>query len=264
MARRRRSADELVLKHSSYELFIAGVSILSIVNLILIYVVESRQLDHILWVMNGLLTFAFIADFAYRLLTAPSKRDYFWREFGWADLLACVPVAQLKVLRGFRLVKVLRLLSAYGVRGVGRILIKNRGGSALFTLLFIAILVLEFGSLAILRIEQNAADANIVDATDALWYCIVTMSTVGYGDFYPVTNQGRLVGTFIILVGVGIFGSLAGYLANAFVGAPTVVEHPAQSADDVRRNVKELRAALEHQSRLLEQIERGLRSPYEG
>ena len=54
------------------------------------------------------------------------------------------------------------------------------------------ILVLQFGSLAMLDLEQDAPDANITTASDALWYTIVTISTVGYGDQYPVTNPGRL------------------------------------------------------------------------
>ena len=79
------------------------------------------------------------------------------------------------------------------------------------------ILVLEFGSLWILDVEQNAPGANITTASDALWYTIVTISTVGYGDRYPVTNEGRVIGSLIIIVGVGIFGTFTGYLANLFL-----------------------------------------------
>jgi len=258
VAGKDRSGDDLVLRHTSYELFIGAVSVLSIVNLGLIYIVQDQGLDDILMVINVLLTGLFVADFVYRMYTAPSRSRYFVREFGWADLLACVPVAQFKVLRVFRLVKVGRLLRAYGARGVMRLLVKNRAGSALFTLLFLAILVLQFGSLGELKIEQYAPGANITTPSDALWYSIVTMSTVGYGDQYPVTTRGRLLGSFIILVGVGIFGALAGYLANAFVGAPKGEPEAPQTASQVRRNVADLRAALEHQGKLLEEIERGL------
>ena len=58
---------------------------------------------------------------------------------------------------------------------------------------------LEFGSVGMLAIEQNAPGANIVSASDSIWYIIVTISTVGYGDQYPVTNAGRIVGTVIII-----------------------------------------------------------------
>ena len=85
------------------------------------------------------------------------------------------------------------------------------------TLLLVGILMLEVGSLAMLHIEKDGPGANITTASDALWYVIVTMSTVGYGDLYPVTNLGREMGTVIIVVDVGIFGTLTGYLANLFL-----------------------------------------------
>lgn len=62
--------------------------------------------------------------------------------------------------------------------------------------------------------------ANLTTAGDAVWYVIVTISTVGYGDQYPVTLTGREIGTFIIVLGVGIFGTLAGSLANLLPRPP--------------------------------------------
>lgn len=79
------------------------------------------------------------------------------------------------------------------------------------------VLVLEFGSLLVLHFEQRAPGASIVTGSDALWYTLVTIATVGYGDEYPVTDLGRLVGVVIIVTGVGIFGTLAGYLADLFL-----------------------------------------------
>jgi voltage-gated potassium channel Kch len=96
-------------------------------------------------------------------------------------------------------------------------LIRDRAGSALLMLLLMGILVLQFGSLVILHLEQYAPGANITSASDALWYTIVTISTVGYGDQFPVTNPGRVMGALIIVVGVGIFGTFTGYLANLFL-----------------------------------------------
>lgn len=94
---------------------------------------------------------------------------------------------------------------------------RDRASSSLLTLLLVGILVLEFGSLTMLQLERNAPNANITTAPDALWYLVVTMSTVGYGDRYPVSAAGRALGTFVIVVGVSIFGPLTGYLANLFI-----------------------------------------------
>jgi len=237
------------LKSAGYEIFIGILSILSIVNIVLLYAVDDANLDSVLHVMNVLFSVIFLADFTYRLLTADSKSRYFFRQFGWADLLASLPFEQLKILRIFRLIRVFRLLREYGAKNIGRSLIKDRAGSALYVLLLMGILVLEFGSLEILNIEQYAPGANITTGSDAIWYVIVTISTVGYGDQYPVTNRGRLFGSLIIVIGVGIFGTFTGYLANFFL-APAKkasVQDTLPADVDVRSKVAELRELMAQQ-----------------
>ncbi|HYN68019.1 MAG TPA: ion transporter [Ornithinibacter sp.] len=242
------------LKDIGYEIFVGAVSVLSILNLVLMYVVEDPSLDTVLLVMNVVLTVILFIDFVYRLLTAPSRSDYFFRQFGWADLLASLPVPQLKVLRFFRLVRVFRLLRANGTRVIGNRLMRNRAGSALLTLLLMGILVLEFGSLWILALEQAAPGANITNASDAIWYVVVTISTVGYGDQFPVTNAGRILGAVIIIIGVGIFGTFTGYLANIFL-APK----PPREDVEVRRTrerVDHLRELLAEQQATIDQLDK--------
>jgi Ion transport protein len=208
------------LHNPGYEIFIAALSVLSLVNISLYWLIPDESLSNVVLMMDGILSLVFLGDFLYRLRTAESKSGYFFRGFGWADLLASVPVASFKILRVFRLVRVVRLLRQSGARHILLSLIRDRAGSALYTLLLIAFLVLEFGSLAILRAEMGAPGANIETAQDSVWYLIVTMSTVGYGDQYPVTSLGRALGSIVIVIGVGIFGTLTGFLANAFVRAP--------------------------------------------
>jgi hypothetical protein len=245
------------LKNTGYEIFVGILSVLSIVNIVLLYAVDDPNLDTVLFAMNALLSVIFLADFTYRLFTAESKSRYFFRQFGWADLLASLPFEQVKILRVFRLVRVFRLLRAYGVSNVARSLIKDRAGSALLTLLLMGILVLEFGSLEMLHLEQYAPDANITSASDALWYVIVTISTVGYGDQFPVTNDGRLMGAFIIVVGVGIFGTFTGYLANLFLSPskePTAVEAPS-AAVDARSKLSQLKGLMAQQQKAVDEID---------
>ena len=103
-----------------------------------------------------------------------------------------------------------------------------------------------------LAIELQAPTRNIKDASDALWYVYVTVTTVGYGDRYPVTNAGRVVGVLIMTVGVGLFGTLTGFLANAFVS-------PAKDSDEARRPhtgaQADIKAELAEIRRLLEALQ---------
>jgi voltage-gated potassium channel len=242
------------LKNPGYEIFIGALSILSILNLVLMYAFKDEALDYVLQIMNVPLTLIFLIDFLYRLKTAPSRGDYFWRNWGWADLLASLPFQQTKILRLFRLVKVYRLLQEYGARNIGRAIVKDRAGSALLMLLLIGILVLEFGSLIMLRLEADVEGANIVSASDALWYIIVTMSTVGYGDEYPISNAGRVLGTVIILVGVGIFGTLTGYLANLFL-SPAPTNGSAGDVPDIQQRLAALKDLVSRQQEAIAELE---------
>jgi Ion transport protein len=250
------------LKNTGYEIFIGILSILSIVNIVMMYVASDPNLNSVINAMNWLLSIIFLGDFTYRLFTAGSKSRYFFRQFGWADLLASLPFTELKILRVFRLVRVFRLLREHGIKTIGRTLIKDRAGSALLTLLLMGILVLEFGSLGILHIEQYAPGANITSASDALWYVIVTISTVGYGDRFPVTNSGRLLGTLIIVIGVGIFGTFTGYLANLFLAPskkPDTTDASTPGAE-ARSRVDHLRDLIAEQQAEVDAIELLLQS----
>ncbi|MBI1349970.1 MAG: ion transporter [Actinomycetales bacterium] len=243
------------LRNPSYEIFMAALSILSIINLVLAWFIADESMSYIIQGINFLLTLCFAGDFIYRLYTAKSRSHYFFRDFGWADMLASIPFAQTNALRVFRLIKVYRLLRDYGARNIIRSIIKDRADSALLSLFFVGIIMLEFGSLQMLRLEVNAPGANITNASDALWYVIVTMSTVGYGDTYPVTNPGRVMGIIIIVVGVGIFGTLTGFLANAFLSPKKERKQEKQPPTDVHAQLEALKELSSQQQAAIARLE---------
>ena len=79
----------------------------------------------------------------------------------------------------------------------------------------ITILIVIFSSISILVVETDP-NSNIKTSEDALWWTIETVTTVGYGDKYPVTSEGRLIGVIVMIVGVGLFGTFTGYIATLF------------------------------------------------
>jgi voltage-gated potassium channel len=114
--------------------------------------------------------------------------------------------------------------------------------------------VLKFGSLAVLSAESSSPDANITDASDALWWDFVTIATVGYGDRSPVTNEGRIVGVFVMIAGVGLFGTLGGFLAQAFLAPPKKREEKAAvspAANDPKAGLAEIRQMLLAQEQVI-------------
>lgn len=238
------------LKSSSYELFILLVSILSLFNLAFLLIPGfSPIVKGVVRIMDAFTTVLFMGDFLFRFFTAESKRDYFLRNWGWADLLASMPVQQLKIFRIFRVFKVLRLIRHFGLKNLLREIRHNRGGSALYLTIFVVLLVLEFGGIAIIYIEFSDPAANIITPSDAVWWAFVTITTVGYGDQYPVTNTGRIVGMFVMILGVSLFGVLTGFLANTFLSPREEQEEEIEGISGARLQIEEFRKLLDEQEK---------------
>lgn len=243
------------LKAIGYELFIAALSVLSIVNMLLLFFVREESLEYVIYTINAIMTPIFLGDFLYRFFTAESKSRYFWRDFGWADLFSSLPFPNARILRLFRLWRVFRLFVRFGARNLIDQFVSRRAENALLTVVFLVILLLQFGALAVLRAELRSPDASITTASDALWWVFVTITTVGYGDRYPVTNVGRLVAVVVMSAGVGLFGTLSGFLANQFLSSPAPREEEAPAAGpvtetaptDPKARIAELKQLLEAQ-----------------
>jgi voltage-gated potassium channel len=214
---------------NSYELFIAALSVISIVNIFLeLFLVFDPAVANVILIVDTGLCVVFFADFLGRLRNAESKGGYFFRQLGWLDLLGSLPFPGLRIARVFRVARVVRLVRAVGMKTLINKVLHDRAGSALYTVLVLVVIVIQYGSIFELIANRHAPDANITTASDAVWYTIVTITTVGYGDRYPVTNSGRIVGVLIMVVGVGLFGVLTGFLANAFLAPKS--EQPEEKA----------------------------------
>lgn len=185
----------------------------------------------------------FFGDFCVRLYQAESKAAFM--KWGWIDLIACVP--NLEIFRWGRLVRVLRIIRLLrGVRSVQLVLVavlqdRLRGG--VVSLVFTVLLLVSFSSGSVLVCERQA-DANIKTAEDALWWSVATITTVGYGDKFPITTEGRVIGVILMVAGVSMFGCLSGLAASYFLA-------PKESK---REDVEEILGRLEQIQKRLEEL----------
>jgi voltage-gated potassium channel len=93
---------------------------------------------------------------------------------------------------------------------------QNKKRGALLLSLIIGILVIIFSSISVLYVEDKP-ECNIKTAEDAIWWTMTTITTVGYGDKFPITSAGRFIGILTMLVGIGLFGTYTAFIASWFV-----------------------------------------------
>lgn len=158
----------------------------------------------------------FFIDFLYRFFTAKDKWAYM--RWGWIDLLSSIPLNYFlagRLFRIFQLIKVLRAIRS--IELITHFFFRNKVKGAFASVAILAFVVIVFCSIGILKLEKDAPGSNIKTAEDALWWSYVTITTVGYGDKYPVTTEGRLLAAVLMTVGVGLFGTFTAYVASWFV-----------------------------------------------
>ena len=160
------------------------------------------------------------------------------------ELRAHPGVGLLRLFRLSRLARVSRMLRGQARERLIKDVVDNRGQYATFITILAAFIVLSVSTVLVLQFESKSPDSNITTGGDALWWGLVTITTVGYGDYYPVTALGRMTGVFVMFAGVGIIGSLASILASVLVPPPKDKEQAAAES----RGAPPPRATLSHRS----------------
>ena len=158
----------------------------------------------------------FLIEFIFRFVKEKDKIEFL--KWGWIDLLSSIPMVDfLRAGRILRLFRLLRVIRAYRTtRGLLNHIFHDKSKGTLISISLIAFFFIIFSSIAILQVETSA-DSNIKTAEDAIWWTYTTITTVGYGDKFPVTTEGRILAMILMTFGVGLFGTFTAYVASFFV-----------------------------------------------
>jgi len=209
----RSSYTAFVARHEiAWELGFAALAVL-FVSLAFVPAEPGSATEDALFAADWLITGIFIAEFASRFWAAPSRRAYLRGH--WLDLLSCIPPA--RPMRAFRLLRLLRLVRAFA--GVGRALTrverlaKHKGLVWLFVG-WIAVMLLSATGLYISEVGVNQA---IDSPLDALWWGLTTMTTVGYGDVFPTTGEGRIAAAVLMILGIGLYSAITATLTSFLI-----------------------------------------------
>lgn len=198
---------------SVMKLTIAVFSIVSIGLLTFSFFLDQnselyRLLNYYDW---GLCIF-FLYDFLDELIRAKNKTKYFIT-VGWLDLLSSVPV--IHELRFARIIRVIRVVRIFHTARFMVEYVRSNGRSTMYAVVVIILVtMIILSSFFVLMVEKDVG--NIKTAEDALWWTFISVSTVGYGDYYPVTDVGKIFASLLIMSGIVGFGTIVSYLSGKF------------------------------------------------
>ena len=161
----------------------------------------SKLLDKFDYAVCGIFFFDFLRSF----VLAPRKFRYLFT-WGWFDLISSIPTVgqfrYLKIVKAIRIIRVVRSL-----RILMQVVHRDRPAAALGFLALIGMSAFVGICFGVLHFERTAPDSTIKTGDDVVWWAIETVSTVGYGDEYPVTENGRILASLLMVVGIGAFAT---------------------------------------------------------
>lgn len=200
-----------------FNILILILSVYVLVSLLVSVIFNlSEELNILLGFIDNFICIVFLVDFGIRFKEADNKLEFM--KWGWIDLIASIPFLDLaragRVIRLIRLVRVFRALKS--TKLIYEHIAQNKKQSVLTSVALISILMIIFSSIAILQFEKDI-NSNIKTAEDAIWWSYVTITTVGYGDKYPITTEGRIIGAILMTTGVGIFGTFTAIVSSWFI-----------------------------------------------
>jgi voltage-gated potassium channel len=180
-----------------------------------VFVLDTETSSLLNYIDNAICAFFFV-EFCIRLYRADNKLKFM--QWGWIDLVSSIPmVGFLRAGRVLRLIRLLRVVRAFrSTQHLVSHIFKNKSQGALTSVSIIAVLIVIFSAIAILQVEDDP-NSNIKTAEDAIWWAYVTITTVGYGDKFPVTTEGRIIASILMTTGVGLFGTFTAFVSSLFV-----------------------------------------------
>ena len=202
---------------SFFNILILVLSLYVLLSLLISTVFQlSGELTVLLNYIDNVICIVFLIDFSIRFKNSENKLEFM--KWGWIDLVASIP--SVDFLRAGRLLRLIRLLRVFRALKSTKLIYehinRNKRQSALTSVALISFLMIVFSSIAILQFEKDI-NSNIKTAEDAIWWSYVTITTVGYGDKFPITTEGRIIGSILMTTGVGIFGTFTALVSSWFI-----------------------------------------------
>jgi len=209
----------LNLRLELIEIVIALLTVVSLVVILIdIFFPLNTEQKTFIYIFDLVVVIVLATDYAFRVRRSAKRSRYIMNH--WYEIPAMLPLilyasADTSTLAGqvveqFRAIAFFRLVRLYYILTLIQ-------GSRFVLLSAFSIITIVFGALGVYLTEAEYAGANIKSLSDAFWWAIQTVSTVGYGDVYPVTPEGRIIGIFVMFAGIGILATFITALGSKLI-----------------------------------------------
>lgn len=229
-------------KMTKYELFIQVLILLNVTAVMLESVKSINEvLGQFFYWFEIFSVAVFTIEYIIRIKLAEKKLKFIFSFFGLIDLVAILPFylpqivnMDLRMLRILRLARLLRVVKIFrdstSVKLVGRVL-REKKEPLMFTL-FVTFLLLIFASSLMYYVEHDVQPEAFGNIFQSFWWAVATLTTIGYGDIYPVTAWGKLLSAIIAILGIGLVALPTGIIGSGFVEAMERKEEVEESEEE--------------------------------
>ncbi len=220
----RRIIDDT--DHLSGRVFVFTIQTLIVISLVTFSFDTLPNLSpntkKILYIIEVITVAIFTLEYILRIIVAEGKIRFIFSFYGLVDLAAVLPFyvssgIDLRAVRIFRLLRLVRILKLFkyskAINRFHRALMIAKEELILFG--FVAVIMLYLSAVGIYYFENSAQPEQFKSVFHSLWWAITTLTTVGYGDMFPMTTGGKLFTFFVLIIGLGIVAVPTGLIASA-------------------------------------------------
>jgi voltage-gated potassium channel len=210
-----------------FDIFIQILIVISLISFSMETLPNLKpETQNVLWIINVVTIIIFTIEYVFRIIVSDKKLKFIFSFYGLIDLFAILPfyisfgidlrsIRIFRMLRLFRMFKLVRYSSAIKRFAIAMKLIKQE----LVLFFAVTIMLLYMGGVGIYYFENSAQPEAFSSIFHSLWWSLITLTTVGYGDIYPITVGGKIFTFFILMIGLGIVAVPTGLFASAIAKA---------------------------------------------
>ncbi|MFD2726767.1 ion transporter [Hyunsoonleella rubra] len=223
-------------KSRYFAFFIQGLILISVITFSVETIPNLKpRTKTILQIIEWFSVIIFSVEYLLRIYVADSKPKFIFSFFGIIDFLAILPfylsfgvdLRSLRALRFLRLFRIFKLVRYNRAMNHFTTAIKS-AKEEIFLFLFITLILIYFSAVGIYYFENKAQPEHFSSIFDSLWWAIITLTTVGYGDVYPITVGGKVFTFIILMIGLGIVAIPTGIIYSALTKSVDKNQHTTE------------------------------------